>query len=1242
MTQPNVYKPCGYKYLCQKLREGKCSLHTEQHKLYVNTQKFLREIFTGRPEKLMLGKVNKLEGCEKFKFTPCKKEIIQQHPELSFTILEDSEAEILSEEFYYEVEYEENDDKNGEFYVKIMSKFGKIGEAKDDVEAMFYGQVPIYEDRKKETGNFRQGTFKEKRNGDKVVHSGEKEYPVLNEQDQNRALSGSTVNFREVKKCAQIVSIVKNPFEDKDIYGMLEATSEANKQINMEHLYCPIPEDVNWDLLEEVFRKTGERFATSFKSSTLTKKEFKDKYAVILQIEQKDPRLEYLTGLIFMNASLSLEIGQMKKRWDSLYNLVNHRKQMKEAQGNYYFKPWNKDLPIFQCMPLKEDLLNKNGEIWRSYVKVKYIGWPAASKHPWVKIESVAGLIGNYEDDTRVILEKNHVTTDWFSKEIRENEKELLKAWDEKIEEGLESCEKVEEKVFTIDGETTRYRDDGFSVRRLADGKSCEIGIHIADVTRTVKEETEIYKEAESRFHSCYVGDFFRPMLPKKLGEHLSLKQDQWRYAFSLFILMNKEGVIDLEKTRLKHVMIKPVKNYSYREVDQIIISQAADDEVKEAVLLMNELGMKLSERRKRLGCKLEINEENPEKNSQAHMMVEEFMVLANEIATDYVKHQEEALRNKLLKIRNEEKKIVREENEKKEEEKRGVKEEEKEEETDEKDAETMEKNVQAKTEEKEEDKQIEEEIEEKEEKISEKEEVSEDEEEVEVKRKDSESDSEEKSQTDSDFSSSNERKRKEKDAMEACNFLIRTWREAIDDELDLTDKLVFLESRRRMKESRNLRSSLKQYLEYLLRVKNQMIELVLRKKLPVKNSQEQINDCPGSFEAQERQIKASGTLNISKQKLFEEEKFSILGEESPPSSAGKSVKSPLEEISMRFSTKLSKPKQKKKTKQQQKVDSPDEICEKNREPELSSPEVFEKIGEDSEETAEIESKKESENVVKDEEIIVIEDLKEEPQKIKGENEIIDQQVIQEKQEEGNIEEVVIESEKEEEGFSVKQSENIMKRYDKLENSQKMKFTSPIRRFSDILVHELMNEILEIEEKITKINETIQEKLAEQKQEKEGDEQKNQKRIKTRYQIFQDLDSQLKSRISQLEKLQREIRAYYEKNSSNKKGGMDRAEREKNLMEVCKSVITGQESILADAIFIGVSKDKKVEVFLLKYSVECTLSCVKVEKFGRGKAKIYFADKSTVELNIYEDIKVKIHVKKTFPLDFDVSYHRKN
>ena len=121
------------------------------------------------------------------------------------------------------------------------------------------------------------------------------------------------------------------------------------------------------------------------------------------------------------------------------------------------------------------------------------------------------------------------------------------------------------EIIFTIDGEDTKDIDDAISIDRLE--KGYRLGVHIADVSHYVSENSAIDQKAQERGTSVYVVDRVVPMLPVELSNGLcSLNPKVNRLAMSVYITLDEYGtILDYE---FFESIIASKQRLDYREVN--------------------------------------------------------------------------------------------------------------------------------------------------------------------------------------------------------------------------------------------------------------------------------------------------------------------------------------------------------------------------------------------------------------------------------------------------------------------------------------------------------------------------------------------------------------------------------------------------------------------------------------------------------------------------------------------------
>lgn len=201
--------------------------------------------------------------------------------------------------------------------------------------------------------------------------------------------------------------------------------------------------------------------------------------------------------------------------------------------------------------------------------------------------------------------------------------------------------------TFTIDPVDARDFDDALSISKTIQG-NYEVGVHIADVSYFVEENSVLDKEALKRGNSVYLVDRVLPMLPEKLSNHLcSLKPKEDKYTFSVVFTFNPDfEIIDhwIGKT-----LIHSDRRFTYEEVQEILDKKSGD--YKKELLLLNEMAVYHRKKRMEQGAIDFDSEEikfrlNPKgmpvelfvkQRKPAHMLIEEFMLLANKYVAAFM-----------------------------------------------------------------------------------------------------------------------------------------------------------------------------------------------------------------------------------------------------------------------------------------------------------------------------------------------------------------------------------------------------------------------------------------------------------------------------------------------------------------------------------------------------------------------------------------------------------------------------
>lgn len=283
-------------------------------------------------------------------------------------------------------------------------------------------------------------------------------------------------------------------------------------------------------------------------------------------------------------------------------------------------------------------------------VVVKITDYGNTSKNPEGKVIQILGHINDPGVDIMSVVMGYNLPVEF---------PEAVMKQIDKIPEDVSEEEKLGRKdirnlvTVTIDGEDAKDLDDAITISK-EDGLY-RLGVHIADVTNYVTEDSPLDKEALNRGTSVYLVDRVIPMLPHKLSNGIcSLNAKTDRLALSCFMDIDSKGTVVGHE--IAETLINVDERMSYTSVKKILEDRDEEEmeryrELVPMFELMLELADILREKRRKRGSidfdfpesKIYLDKEGhpidikPYERNKATKIIEDFMLLANEtIAEDF------------------------------------------------------------------------------------------------------------------------------------------------------------------------------------------------------------------------------------------------------------------------------------------------------------------------------------------------------------------------------------------------------------------------------------------------------------------------------------------------------------------------------------------------------------------------------------------------------------------------------
>ncbi|WP_448910127.1 ribonuclease R [Holdemania massiliensis] len=238
-----------------------------------------------------------------------------------------------------------------------------------------------------------------------------------------------------------------------------------------------------------------------------------------------------------------------------------------------------------------------------------------------------------------------------FPEEVMEQAQKTPARVTPKDKEGRRDC--TAKTIITIDGEDSKDLDDAVCVEKIDGGY--RLGVHIADVSHYVPENSPLDLEALKRGTSTYVVDRVVPMLPHLLSNGIcSLNPKVLRLTLSCEMEISESG--EILNYEIFPSYIKTTERMTYTAVNAIL--EGEEETCRKYKKLVNMIGLMrdcsraIRQRRHAAGA---IDFETPEakiilnpqgkieeiqvrERKEAEMLIEDFMVCANECVARHLK----------------------------------------------------------------------------------------------------------------------------------------------------------------------------------------------------------------------------------------------------------------------------------------------------------------------------------------------------------------------------------------------------------------------------------------------------------------------------------------------------------------------------------------------------------------------------------------------------------------------------
>ncbi len=274
-------------------------------------------------------------------------------------------------------------------------------------------------------------------------------------------------------------------------------------------------------------------------------------------------------------------------------------------------------------------------------VTVEIRFYPTHSQPARGVVAEVLGRPGRFDTETMAVIQRHHLCDAFDPSSLVEASNAKMN-FDPRHTQDRQDL--TGDLIITIDPPDAKDFDDAVSLFRDEQGRWV-LGVHIADVSHFVPEESALDRAARQRGNSVYLPGRTLPMLPEMLSNGIcSLQPGQPRYTKSVYLTYNKDGQV--QSSHFANTIIKSSARLSYQEADRVLKGDACGLSGEVVALLhdMDTLARLIETRRRRAGMlqlkmaetELVLDDDGqvigvqPADTSYPHTIIEMFMVEAN------------------------------------------------------------------------------------------------------------------------------------------------------------------------------------------------------------------------------------------------------------------------------------------------------------------------------------------------------------------------------------------------------------------------------------------------------------------------------------------------------------------------------------------------------------------------------------------------------------------------------------
>ncbi|GAF91808.1 unnamed protein product, partial [marine sediment metagenome] len=223
--------------------------------------------------------------------------------------------------------------------------------------------------------------------------------------------------------------------------------------------------------------------------------------------------------------------------------------------------------------PISVDDVGAKGAREKDKVVVEILSYPTEKYLARGVIIEVLGKAGRYESEIQSIIRQYHLPGDFDTDCIEQAREAATQFNPEELNHRDDITDKV---IITIDPPDAKDFDDAISLEKNTDG-NWVLGVHIADVSHFIAQDSPLDSEAKERGNSVYLPGKTIPMLPEILSNGIcSLQPDQKRFVKSAYLTYDQKGKV-VSRSFANSIMCS-TQRLTYQQADRILKGHTKDE----------------------------------------------------------------------------------------------------------------------------------------------------------------------------------------------------------------------------------------------------------------------------------------------------------------------------------------------------------------------------------------------------------------------------------------------------------------------------------------------------------------------------------------------------------------------------------------------------------------------------------------------------------------------------------------